>query len=62
MSMKLLRDNTNPLIFLAGFGLVTYGLWQVAPWISCTVGGAVLMAGVCVDVGLRIRGTAKERK
>ena len=60
--MKLLRDNINPLIFLAGFVLLGCGLWQVAPWIACTVGGGVLMAGVCTDVALRMSGAAKERK
>lgn len=41
-SMKFEIDVRDVFLF-TGWGMVTYGLWLLAPWIGFAVGGGILM-------------------
>ena len=60
--MKLLSENLNPIAFLGGLALLGYGLWEISPAATYITVGAVLMAAVCVDAGLRIAIKLKGQK
>ena len=52
--MKMLMDNLNPGVFLAGLGFLSYGLWDISPHLMFIVLGSTLMLAVLADSAIRV--------